>query len=633
MRHTTYIWMGAALLALVMAFGCGDMPGEREFAQALRRMDRGEWVRAKDLLEQSILKRPGHEENARAYAFLGWVEWKLDNEEAALEAFESSLRMDPRRWELLYNIGVLMHDRGEAERAIQVLRRAYELAPEETRPLEYIAWIHMDAGDRREARSAFYEALSVHPHSPRILTALALLEWERVGSSAALPYLMRAFEAVPDYPPALYNLAVLYERQPHRQEEARTFYRQYLDLGPGLPRTGDAERALARMRGELEPPAEDVVTDPVPEAEPIEPEPEPEPVTPADTWEAMIDRARRLAAEGETGLAAGVCIRAATEARLHGLPELEERALRMAVEWAPDSDHAHYAMGRFYTVRGRHGEALEAYRRAVDLRGDWVPVLLALGDAAARLGEYDEARVALSRASDAQPDNPDPLWALARFYDEILDLTHRALNAYQAFEDRFPEDPRAGQARERIRRLRPAVEEPLETRPARPPDPVESPPEIARDVGSAVQAFNRGVTHQRRGDWDSAVRFYERAVTLDPAFVQAWYNLGLAHRTMGRRDEARRALERAVILQPDMRNARHNLALLYWDMQNREAAVREARAVLRVDPDYALAHYLLGHIYAQDPETLSEARRHYRRFLALVPDDPAAPAIRQWLED
>ena len=51
-------------LAGGLVFGCGERPGEREYQSALRQLERDRLIRARDLFEKSINKRPGHETNA-----------------------------------------------------------------------------------------------------------------------------------------------------------------------------------------------------------------------------------------------------------------------------------------------------------------------------------------------------------------------------------------------------------------------------------------------------------------------------------------------------------------------------------------------------------------------------------------
>ncbi len=451
MKRAIFTLMGTAALLLLVSAGCGDRPGERELANAMRQLERGQLVRAKDLLEKSVNKRPGSDENALAYAYLGWVEWKLEDKESALQAFENSLRINPDRWETLYNIGVLQFSLGNYSRAEERLRMAHELAPAETRPLEYLARLYMDNRNWDDAWTMLQKALSQRPKSPGILTSLALVELERDGPAAALSYLMQALEISPEYPPALYNLAALYERIPGRKDEAVSFYQQYIGLGRDLPKREQARSAVERLRRAPPDNDETVIARPEP---PPEPQPEPaERVDPSVRMDEIIERARRHADAGEMELAAGLCIRAATEARLQGRPDLERRGLNTAVEIAPDSARAHFAMGRYLAARNRHEEALQSFRRAVDIDGSWVPALLAQGRVSAHVGQYDEARVAFSRALEADPSNPDPLWELARFFDETLNMTNRAITSYREFMEKFPDDTRADQALDRLRAL------------------------------------------------------------------------------------------------------------------------------------------------------------------------------------
>jgi TolB-like protein/Flp pilus assembly protein TadD len=105
---------------------------------------------------------------------------------------------------------------------------------------------------------------------------------------------------------------------------------------------------------------------------------------------------------------------------------------------------------------------------------------------------------------------------------------------------------------------------------------------------------------------ETALRLYERAVALDPAFALAHAWLARAHgqlrwwgfdRSDARREQQRAAAERAIALQPNLPEARIGWGIYhYWGHRDYERALVELRAALRSAPGNADLHYTVGAI-------------------------------------
>ena len=621
------MWRALQLILITMAvagglvLGCGERPGEREFQNGVRQFERGNLVRAKDLFEKSVNKRPGHEGNAYAYQYLGYIAWRLDDPTAAVANFETSRRLHPQLFEPVYSLAVIAFDEGDYSRARSLFSEAAQLKLDDPRPFEYIAHTHADEAGRRDARRILYQALSRAPQSPRILTSLALVELEDNGPAAAVSYLMQALENNPDYPPALFNLGRIYADWPEQEDHAIEYYNQYLAVAPESEQRTRARRALARLM--RQPTADDEIATPAPETPPEDP-PAPRPRSLDD----ILEEAQDLADTGQTEQAVSLCLRAAIQAGQQQRTDQEERALYKAVALGPNVARAHVALGRHLAARDRHAEALRAYQRAVELESDWTHALIGLAASAEALSNYDVALDALNKAVALEPNDPGPLWSLAQLYDET-GVRRRAIEAYERFRRTFAGDPRANRAEERMAALQPR--EPAATPQDTVAAPTPAPRLTARDRQAAIDAFNRGATYQQRREWDSALFFYERALQLDPSLERAHYNKGLIQLERRNLREARDAFARSAELDPNKVTTRYNLALVYYEMEEPRSALPHLDAVVRADPNFAPAHLLLGLIFSAEPRTHDRAKRHYTRFLDLRPNDPGAAAIRDWI--
>ena len=163
-------------LALLLAAGCDEPPGQRELQRGLREIERGNFNAACTQIEKSIAARPGSEQNLEGYNYLGIANWRLGRTQEAMEAFESARRLSPIAPEPTYNLGVLCAESGDMPRALQLLKDTALMDEKDPRPLEYMGAIYAKKQQWPEARRCLYAARSRAPASPRILTAIGLIE-------------------------------------------------------------------------------------------------------------------------------------------------------------------------------------------------------------------------------------------------------------------------------------------------------------------------------------------------------------------------------------------------------------------------------------------------------------------------
>lgn len=668
MRRAIFI-TAAALLA-----GCGDEPpGQRELESGIRDLQRGHFNVARTQLEKSIAARPGSERNIEALNYLGIANWRLGRTQDAMEAFESARRLGQITPEPTYNLGVLCAESGEPARGLQLLKEAALMDETDPRPLEYMGVIYAKRQQWPEARRSYYAARSRAPASPRILTSIALIEFETERPETAAATLQSALGHDPKYAPALFNLGLIHESRLHDPAQAQAYYKRFLSVTNAGEQADHARRFLAGA-----PAAGPAEPRPAPESRvPAAPTRAPPPALPAQpaNFSAGVDlfaKAREAAGQARGEDALHYCLQAAQQAAARGDLALQERALRLGAQLCLDSARAHAELGEFLLARGQGEAALTSFRAATALDEGHARAFLGLGRAATAVREYDTALIGLKQAVQLDPSNPDALWLLAQLYEKQVEAPPQALKAYSDFLKLFPSDPRSTLARERVRAMGsgPRAPPPAEaTRPAAarpepapavaarpPPPPVERTPPSAlpsknapeevnpdaaaasrpaaaaeRNPAAAHQAFSRAADYQRRGDWNNALYYYEQAVRNDDRLESAWFNLGAGYSLRGDTARAKDAYLRVLQLKPDYVEARYNLGVLYKDTKDYAAAEKLLADLAQRKPDYANAWLALGEIYARNPATMPQARAAYQKFLDLAPNSRSAPGVRQWL--
>lgn len=179
-----------------------------------------------------------------------------------------------------------------------------------------------------------------------------------------------------------------------------------------------------------------------------------------------------------------------------------EDALKQAAGRAPDDPEIPYHLGRIYYQQRRHTEAAESFRRAIALDPKayqaWDNLGLtyeALGDLAQAQQHYLKA-IALVHKDHPQYDV---------VYANFADLMIRRGESQRAFD-------LAAEAAE-------------------------------RNPGEPRNFFLTGKALVQLGRGDLSVRWFERAIALNPDYPEPHYQLAQVYRQLGRTEDAERALK------------------------------------------------------------------------------------------
>ena len=87
----------------------------------------------------------------------------------------------------------------------------------------------------------------------------------------------------------------------------------------------------------------------------------------------------------------------------------------------------------------------------------------------------------------------------------------------------------------------------------------------ALEVNPAAPFVNSrlAVLAEKRGDWDTAIRFHRRELENQPSYAKGWNNLGVVLLNLGEDARAQECFENALSLQPHLEEASQNLALVW----------------------------------------------------------------------
>ncbi len=143
---------------------------------------------------------------APAHHYLGLVRHQTGNSEAAIDLIRRALTLQPDLAEAHYNLGNLYRELGRREDAVTQYRTVLRLEPDNPSTLHNLAVLLKEADQRGEAEPLLRRLVRLAPGYAAGHTGLGaiLLETDRPGE--ALTHLRRAVELAPDDGEAHYNL-------------------------------------------------------------------------------------------------------------------------------------------------------------------------------------------------------------------------------------------------------------------------------------------------------------------------------------------------------------------------------------------------------------------------------------------
>ena len=108
----------------------------------------------------------------------------------------------------------------------------------------------------------------------------------------------------------------------------------------------------------------------------------------------------------------------------------------------------------------------------------------------------------------------------------------------------------------------------------------------SRDAGALTSA---GVTHLQMGEYDRAVRDFDRALALDPGLVVAWRQRALAYRGKGDYERALADFEQATLLAPSDPRLYTERGVTYELLGDYANAIRDFNRAIAFRPTHAPA--------------------------------------------
>ena len=265
-------------------------------------------------------------------------------------------------------------------------------------------------------------------------------------------------------------------------------------------------------------------------------------------------------------------------------------------------------LGIALAAPGRSGEAIEHFKRAVEIKPDYAEAHNNFGLLLAERHRYAEATGHFQIALELEPDYADA----HNNFGLLLAARDRPAEAMEQFQKAIALKGNSAEAHNNLGLLLVSLDRPgeaighYEQALALKPDYADA----QKNLGLALAALDRP---------DEAIGHWEQALRIRPDDAEAHRNLGLALAGKGRFTEAIEHWEQALRLKPDDAEAHYNLGVALVQLGKGQEAIGHWEQALRLKPDYAEAHYNLGVALVQQGR-VQEAIGHWEQALRLKPD-------------
>lgn len=363
-------------------------------------------------------------EDVRGHEARAMVQSLRSEREEAIASYRRVLELDPGRQDVLRTIGELQEASGDFDSALETYRLYADAFPDDWRSFTPIAGLHRARGRHDDARAAYERALVLDPGNVEVLVGLAGLEREVGRFDEALALHREALEAAGTPEERARAFDGLRSHHRFRGETGRAL--EYLERAlaetdrfaspfaalaqrmvtvghyVAAGREAEALRRLEAYAARLTPPMDLIV-----------------PIGYVSYYLEMED---------PEGLEGSI---ARADAAIQALGY---EALRPLLA---------YATGRMHELRGEHEEALDSYRRELELDATDAAIHGQIGRCQRKLGRLDEAERSLHRMLDVLPAHPRGHYDLALVYERrgergrAIEHLDRALLAWADADDAY----------------------------------------------------------------------------------------------------------------------------------------------------------------------------------------------------
>jgi tetratricopeptide (TPR) repeat protein len=334
--------------------------------------------------------------SAEAFELLGTAAAADEDAPVAMDSFRRALELDPTRIKAAVWLAQLLDQANRGDEAEEVLKRAAQAQPRSAAPYLALGRLAEEYGRNEDAEAAYRKAAETED---TVETKLQLAQF--LERSARLEEAQKILADVdvsqPESPPVLGDFELL----AGKPLLAGRNYAGHLQDGPSQGwkgRQGQSERYRAQLISRLI-------------------EADIQALQRSDPSEAALRMTlarEHLAKFGSELDPATRCVLSVELELIDGDLTVAASEARKAVEMAPESPSAHYAVGLLYERMGNNAGAVTEWQTALQARSDFAPASLALAEMMLRSGNVGLAEQQVVPVLRQEPANLQALIIFCR---------------------------------------------------------------------------------------------------------------------------------------------------------------------------------------------------------------------------
>ncbi len=243
---------GCALISLLVLLSAGCRPrDQRAFQNGVNLLDRGRYSEA---AEELTLAASLVGTNAQIWNYLGVAWHQAGQFSNAVVAYQKALALDRDLTEAHFNLGCLWLEANHLDAAKSELMAFTLRRGNSAEGFARLGTVQLRSRDLAAAEKSFTEALNISPHCVEAINGLGLIQLQRNRPRDAAQFFNNALKQQANYAPALLNLAVVSQVHLNNRPAALEKYREYLALPGTVPNREEITAVVHSLEQELEPP-------------------------------------------------------------------------------------------------------------------------------------------------------------------------------------------------------------------------------------------------------------------------------------------------------------------------------------------------------------------------------------------
>ncbi|MBF0381106.1 MAG: tetratricopeptide repeat protein [Magnetococcales bacterium] len=256
----------------------------------------------------------------------------------------------------------------------------------------------------------------------------------------------------------------------------------------------------------------------------------------------------------------------------------------------------------------KHVEAIQCYKKVVDLQPDSYQALFNMGTAFHSIGKLDHAIANYQKAITIKPEYIDVYCNLALLLQQqnrrknAIDILNKGIALKGDFAlshvilgDILHEENRVDEAVGCYEKAN-----------------------VLDKKNSAVYV-KLGNIFKSKSKYKKAIQNYREAITIDHDLVEAHYNIAIIYQEQGQLADAITSYKNALAIKPDLSVAHSNIAQILKEQGELKKAIASYQQAIIIDPNFIAAHFNLANTL-KEQGLLSKAVSSFQNVLSLKPD-------------